>query len=194
MEMFGDTDLKKVKIGEVVDKKKISAKKTYRPTDEIKYIDISSIDNQNHSITKSTDIILEKAPSRAQQCLKTNDVLVSTVRPNLKNIAIFTFPSDNYVGSSGFCILRSLKCNPLFLKYIVLSDDFTNAMVKLTNGANYPAIKDQDILNYEMLDVPIELQNKFADFVHLVDKSRFNQRIQALQLILFRINSRLDII
>lgn len=173
MEMFGDADFKSVKIGEMIDKKKISAKKTYRPTDEIKYIDISSIDNQNHSITNSTNVIFGKAPSRAQQCLKTNDILISTVRPNLKNIAMLSFPSDNYVGSSGFCVLRPLKCNPLFLKYIVLSDDFTNAMIKLTNGANYPAIKNQDVLNYKMIDVPINLQNQFAAFVELVDKSRF---------------------
>ena len=173
IEMFGDADFKSVKISEMIDKKKISAKKTYRPTDEIKYIDISSIDNQNHSIANSTNVIFGKAPSRAQQCLKKNDILISTVRPNLKNIAMLSFPSDNYVGSSGFCVLRPLKCNPLFLKYIVLSDDFTNAMIKLTNGANYPAIKNQDVLNYEMIDVPINFQNQFAAFVELVDKSRF---------------------
>lgn len=175
IEMFGDADFKSVKISEMIDKKKISAKKTYRPTDEIKYIDISSIDNQNHSIANSTNVIFGKAPSRAQQCLKKNDILISTVRPNLKNIAMLSFPSDNYVGSSGFCVLRPLKCNPLFLKYIVLSDDFTNAMIKLTNGANYPAIKNQDVLNYEMIDVPINFQNQFAAFVELVDKSRFDQ-------------------
>ena len=173
IEMFVNACYAKKQIRDFVDTKKISAKKQYNPEDEIKYIDISSIDNKSNLIVGYTNYIFNKAPSRAQQCLKANDILVSTVRPNLKNIAIFLNKDNGYVGSSGFCVLRANKCNAQYLKYIVLSDDFTEAMVKLTTGASYPAIRDDDVLNYEMIDAPIELQNEFASFVEQIDKSKF---------------------
>lgn len=104
---------------------------------------------------------------------KKNDILISTVRPNLKNIAIFKEDEFDYVASSGFCILRAININPNYLKYVVLDDKFTNAMVDLTTGASYPAIRDDDILNYLMINAPIELQNQFASFVEQIDKSKY---------------------
>lgn len=46
-------------------------------------------------------------------------------------------------------------------------------MVAVTTGANYPAIKDSDILNYEISNPPLELQQQFAAFVQQIDKSKF---------------------
>ena len=173
IEMFKNKDYPKTQIRNVVDIKKISAKKTYEKDDKIRYIDISSIDNSTNQVIGYTPYVFKHAPSRAQQCLKNGDILVSTVRPNLKNIAIFNGDSTDCVGSSGFCVLRASKCSTQYLKYIVLDDEFTEAMVKLTTGASYPAIRDDDVLDYEMIDAPIELQNKFADFVQQIDKSKF---------------------
>ena len=186
IEMFVNSEFDKIQIRKLVDTKKISAKKMYKSHDEIKYIDISSIDNQSNLIVGNTKYIFEKAPSRAQQCLKKNDILISTVRPNLKNIAIFTEDGDGFVGSSGFCVLRATECNYQYLKYVVLNDDFTNAMIKLTNGANYPAVRDDDVLNYETYNAPIELQNEFASFAEQIDKLKFNvqKEIKDLQELL----------
>ncbi len=184
--MFGNSEFDKIQIRKLVDTKKNSAKKMYKSHDEIRYIDISSIDNQSNLIVGNTKYIFEKAPSRAQQCLKKNDILISTVRPNLKNIAIFTEDGDGFVGSSGFCVLRATECNYQYLKYVVLNDDFTNAMIKLTNGANYPAVRDDDVLNYETYNAPIELQNQFASFAEQIDKLKFNvqKEIKDLQELL----------
>ncbi|MBQ7619695.1 MAG: restriction endonuclease subunit S, partial [Treponema sp.] len=46
-------------------------------------------------------------------------------------------------------------------------------MVAVTTGANYPAIKDSDILNYEISNPPLKLQQQFASFVQQIDKSKF---------------------
>ena len=46
-------------------------------------------------------------------------------------------------------------------------------MVAVTTGANYQAIKDSDILNYEISNPPLELQQQFAAFVQQIDKSKF---------------------
>ena len=173
VEMFANKGFNKTQIGNLVDCNIASVKIKLKEEDIINYIDISSIDNNLNIIKKPTTYILKDAPSRAQQVLKTNDILVSTVRPNLKNIAIVDINMDNLIGSSGFCILRPQKCTREYLFYCVLDDDFTKKMVDLASGASYPAIHDDDILNYKVTDAPIKLQSEFSNFVRHIDKLKF---------------------
>lgn len=177
IEMFGSIEnskFEKIKIKDVVNRNIISVKKKYNKFDEIKYIDISSINKEKNIIETTTNYIVGNAPSRAQQCLNQNDILISTVRPNLRNIAILQDNISNAVGSSGFCILRCKKeVNKYYMFNIVNSDKFTMDMVLKTTGSNYPAIRDKDILEYEIPIPPIELQNKFGNIVYLIDKQNF---------------------
>ena len=172
-EMFGSKKFDKVSISELVDDRIETAKKKFDQHDTIKYIDISSIDNKNYKMTGFQEYMLNQAPSRAQQHIRKGDIVVSTVRPNLKNIAITELDDENLVASSGFCVLRALKCLPEYLFAIICSDRFTNKMTNIVTGANYPAIKSSDIMNYIVPLPPIQLQNEFADFVAQVDKSQF---------------------
>ena len=172
IEMFGDNKYPKISISEMIEGKVPSAKKLFNKTDEIKYIDISSVDNKINEIVGYTEYIFEEAPSRAQQHIRKNDILISTVRPNLKNIAINRLDYKETVASSGFCVLRP-KCVPEYLFVAVLQDKFTSDMVAVTTGANYPAIKDSDVLNYEISNPPLKLQQQFASFVQQIDKSKF---------------------
>ena len=170
--MFGENKFPKLTISEMVEGKVPSAKKIFNKSDKIKYIDISSIDNKTNEIVAYTEYIFDEAPSRAQQHIRKNDILISTVRPNLKNIAINKLEYEETVASSGFCILRP-KYVPEYLFISVLQDKFTSDMAAVTTGANYPAIKDSDIFNYEICNPPLSLQNQFADFVQQIDKSKF---------------------
>ena len=171
-EMFGSKKFDKVSISELVDDRIETAKKIFDQHDTIKYIDISSIDNKNYKMTGFQEYMLNQAPSRAQQHIRKGDIVVSTVRPNLKNIAITELDDENLVASSGFCVLRALKCLPEYLFAIICSDRFTNKMTNIVTGANYPAIKSSDIMNYIVPLPPIQLQNEFADFVAKIDKSQ----------------------
>lgn len=123
-------------------------------------------------MTGYTEYILADAPSRAQQHICKGDIVVSTVRPNLKNVASTPFDDDNLVASSGFCVLRPRKCLPSYLMAVVCSDEFTKAMTNVVTGANYPAIKDSDVMNYPVRQPPMDLQQEFAAFVSEVDKSK----------------------
>ena len=185
IELFVDKDFPKTTIGELVASKVSSVKKVFLPTDTIKYIDISSIDNKRNIMTGFTEYVLEDAPSRAQQHIRKGDIVVSTVRPNLKNVAITGYDYDNLVASSGFCVLRAEKCLPSYLMAVVCSDDFTDAMTKVVTGANYPAIKDSDVKNYVVPNPPVELQEQFAAFVEQTDKSKLaiQQSLDKLELL-----------
>ena len=187
IEMFDGKGYPQVTIGELVTSKVPSVKKSFAPTDLIKYIDISSIDNIRNVMTGYTEYVLQEAPSRAQQHIKTGDIVISTVRPNLKNVAITTYEDDNLVASSGFCVLRANKCLPSYLMAIVCSEKFTEAMIKLVTGANYPAIKDSDVLNYVVALPPIKIQEQFAAFVEQTDKSKFYiQHINEIYLLIIK--------
>lgn len=181
--MFGKKKSSR-QICDFVDRDISSARKIYNDTSIIKYIDISSIDNNDFSIKFSTEYYFKDAPSRAQQCVKKGDILVSTVRPNLKNIAILNGDENNYVASSGFCILRSVKCPSEFLFGIIFSDDFTNKMISLTTGANYPAIKDSDILKYPVPDASLTEMTSFSAFIEQLDKSKVRMK-KCLKMIIF---------
>ncbi len=175
VEMFENSNYPSCPIYELIDSKVSSAKKVFGKDDIIKYIDISSIDNERNIMTGFTEFIFSKAPSRAQQHISKDDIVISTVRPNLRNVAVNKYDYDNVVASSGFCVLRAntKKCLPSYLMSIVCSDDFTDAMARLVTGANYPAIKDSDVLNYIVKKPPIKLQEEFDLFVKQVDKSKF---------------------
>lgn len=136
------------KLGEVCcPKNKIQkATKCFETSDEILYIDISSIDNTIQKMTDVTSITFGDAPSRAQQKVENGDIIVSTVRPNLKNIAIIDRYESNLVASSGFCVLRNTELvERNYLFHYITSDLFTQHLMKLTTGANYPAVRDKDV-------------------------------------------------
>ena len=84
VEMFGENPVEsgKWKVGKiesVVDRNILTAKKKFQKTDIIKYVDISAIDNKTNLVTGFTEYILEDAPSRAQQAINCDDILISTV-------------------------------------------------------------------------------------------------------------------
>ena len=170
IEMFEHDSLPATPIEKITLSKMPNARKAFGATDLIKYIDISSIDSISCEVARITEYLLKDAPSRAQQCVSKGDLLVSTVRPNLKNIALVNLSDENLVASTGFCVLRCKECPPEYLKTIVRSERFTHDMCQLTTGANYPAIKNSDILKYQVPLPPKEDMDQFATFVRQVDK------------------------
>ena len=160
-------------IRDLVDISVEKAGRRFKPQDTIRYIDISSVDGESNSVIGTTEYKFSEAPSRAQQCTKKGDILVSTVRPNLKNIAVNQLGDDNLVASTGFCVLRPKeKCSGLILAY-VLSEPFTQKMVEEAKGSNYPAIHDSDILDYPITVPESNEMARVGAFVQQTDKSKY---------------------
>ena len=178
-EMFGDPvtnekgwEVKKLR--EVCSPKKEikRATKMFAPNDIIEYIDISSIDNSTQKMTGCTNYVMLDAPSRAQQCVQYGDIIVSTVRPNLKNIAIVDSYENNLVASSGFCVLRPSNIERNYLFHFIISDNFTNHLMGLTTGANYPAVRDSDIIASTIPIPPLSLQQTFATRIETIEQQK----------------------
>ena len=156
------------------------AKKRFSPNDVIRYIDISSIDNINQCLTGTASFKMLDAPSRAQQKVEYGDILISTVRPNLRNIAIVNDDATNLVASSGFCVLRiNDAALQRYVFYYVVSNKFTAYLEKLTNGANYPAVKETDV---RKALIPIPPKPTQLSIVSELDKLNELIRIKKEQL------------
>jgi type I restriction enzyme S subunit len=119
---------------------------TQRPNTEFKYIDIGGIDNQALRIVDTKAYLGKDAPSRARQVVKAHDVVVSTVRTYLKNIALVPEELDGEVCSTGFCVLRGgNEWMGKYLFYFVQSDAVLKEIGKQQRGTSYPAVRDSDI-------------------------------------------------
>ena len=198
-EMFGDPvenekgwEVKNV--GEVCEEKKaiIRANKFFKNDDVIQYIDIASVNNNINIIESTTSFRFEDAPSRAQQVVNYGDILISLVRPNLRNIAVVQFNDNSLVASSGFCVLRvGPNIDYLFLKHILLTDSFTTYLMDRVAGANYPAVREEDIKKCSISVPPLSLQHSFASKVEAIEKQKelIKQSIAETELLF---NSRMQ--
>jgi type I restriction enzyme S subunit len=182
LEMFGDVgkNPKKfdvVSIKDVVEKTSNENPKNEYPDEYFDYIDISSIDSSIGKITSSTQYLGNEASSRARQKIKTNDLLVSTVRPNLNAVGLVPEEFNNQIASTGFCVLRaSEKISPEYLFLISRSNYFIESLINQCKGASYPAVNNGDVLNLKIPLPPLELQNKFAEIVKRVEEIKKYQK------------------
>ncbi len=159
------------KLGEVCQHKEhiLRAAKLFEPNEKIDYIDISSIDNKQNIILSTTPFVFCEAPSRAQQKVEKGDILISLVRPNLKNIAIILSDDNKLVASSGFCVLRSnTTINNRYIFYIVRGKKFTNYLLARVQGANYPAVREDDIKGYILPVPPLSEQQRIVSELDLL--------------------------
>ncbi|MFS0726351.1 restriction endonuclease subunit S [Paenibacillus sp. 1P07SE] len=131
---------------------------------DIEYVDISSVDNQLKCIISYKTINIKEAPSRAKQILQKNDILVSTVRPNLNAVAINQIASENVVvGSTGYSVLRcNDKVDVNYLFNYCKSNSFISGLVKVAKGASYPAVSNTDVKKSKIPLPPLDIQKKIA--------------------------------
>jgi type I restriction enzyme, S subunit len=145
---------------------------------KIKYIDIASIDRETKDVIGASCIDAASAPSRARQQLITNDVLISTVRPNLNGVAIVPAHLDGSIGSTGFCVLRAntKHLRPDYLFYFSQTASFVSRLTRIADGANYPAVSDEDVLETAIPLPALEEQRRIAQVLRDVDRLRRMRR------------------
>ena len=71
----------------------------------LEYLDIGAIE-QPGIIGASRTLRFADAPSRARRMVRKGDLLVSTVRPYLRNFARVRQASENLVASTGYAVIR----------------------------------------------------------------------------------------
>lgn len=114
------------------------------------YLDIGGINNKKNIIETCKEFHWKDAPSRAQYIIKVNDILFSTVRTYLKNIAMIEEEKFNHqIASSGFAVIRVLDnfISPKYIFKYIVSDSFIQPLNELQSGSSYPAVRNSDVFD-----------------------------------------------
>lgn len=139
------------------------------PDKEFQYIDLTSVDRITHAIVETSTITAETAPSRAQQIVHVGDMIFGTTRPMLKRYTAISSEYDRQICSTGFCVLRPDTTVVLtnFLYHMLGTSDFYKYVEKNERGANYPAIPDKLVKQFEIPVPPLPVQQ---EIVAILDK------------------------
>ncbi len=115
-------------------------------SDSFLYYEIGGLNVSNGTIVPVVTLTSE-APSRATTAVKQGDVLVSTVRPNRKNVGFVIEDVQDIpmVATSGFSVLRfESLVEAAFYHAWLRTDDATSQLMRWNSGSAYPAI-DEDV-------------------------------------------------
>lgn len=172
---------REVRLGEVVDINVKNTSKDYNG--KISYVDISSVGN---GILKNyKEYEYKEAPSRARRVVRDEDIIYSTVRPNLK--AFYKFKRNipkNIIASTGFVVLSKTEVASIdYIYYFMITQSFINHLSQIAKGAAYPAVGVDDFKQFKIQIPDLETQEKIADVLSSYDKliENNNKRIEILE-------------
>ena len=128
------------------------------------YKDLAFIDDEQakklkNVIIEENDILLNiTGASVARCCIVPSEIIPARVN---QHVSIVRTKQDIII--------------PVFLCYQFTNDTYQRMLwnIATSGGATREAITKQQVENLEVIVPPIELQNKFADFVKQVDKLKF---------------------
>lgn len=144
--------LEKTLIGNIVDcnSSNLSNKDNFT---EIEYYDTSSVTD---NIFNSPVILSGAFPSRAKRKVIYNDILYSTVRPNLHHYGLIKNVNDNTIVSTGFLVIRSVLhrvSNEFIYTWLTKYVDYEIKLQGIAehSKATYPSINAEDVLDLEII-------------------------------------------
>ena len=142
------------------------------------YVDISAVDGKTGTINYSNALKGSDAPSRARRLFIKDDILLSTVRPNLRAFAHVDREDTSYcVASTGFAVVRcGRNVNSKYLYYLLLHDSLVAQMVGMMGKGAYPSINQNDVSNLRFplpsLTVQEEIVAEIDGYQKIIDGAR----------------------
>ncbi|MFM6107320.1 MAG: restriction endonuclease subunit S, partial [Sphaerospermopsis kisseleviana] len=170
----GEWEVKK--LGDVADIDSDNLRSDTNPNYCFKYISLENVE-----MGKLSDVsycVFSSAPSRARRKVQKNDILVATVRPNLKSHLFVKFEVNDLICSTGFSVIRCNLDNfqPEFIYYHFFASIIDQQINTLLVGSNYPAINSSDIKSLKIPIPPLAEQKAIAKILTEMD-----EEIEALE-------------
>ena len=142
------------------------------PGSSFNYIDISCVENESGKFLGASRVATDEAPSRARRSVKQGDVLISTVRPNLKAFAILTEVPDRAIASTGFAVLRvkAERLLPGFFISVIRHEKSVDQMIGMMGKGAYPSINQSDVGSIQIPLPPLEVQKEIVAEIEIYQK------------------------
>ena len=147
--------------------------------DKFRYIEINSVSRETGEASYS-DTLTKEAPSRAQNIVHKDDIIISLTRPHHGSIALIDNDLDGCIASTGFAVLREIidpTLNRTYLYSVLRSQLCLHQMLQRSSGGNYPAITTDQLLRILIPIPPPGTQNHIGSFV----RSAYAQKKQKEQ-------------
>jgi len=182
----------KYTIGDIVEINSESLKKGHSLT-VIEYLDTSSVTENNFDNTEILDA--RNAPSRAKRMVQDQDIVISTVRPNLKHYGFIENPKSNLIVSTGFAVIRCKTelVEPRYMYYFLSLTSTTNYLSTIADGSTstYPSIKPSVISELNISLPALPTQKKIAHILSTLDDKielnrKMNQTLEEMAQALFK--------
>jgi type I restriction enzyme, S subunit len=165
------SELMRVPLGQLAEVDPEVLPENTNPRFAFKYVDIASVSTGRIDLLPQTNAFAE-APSRARMKLRSGDVLMSTVRPNLKAFAQCRFDDENLVASTGFAVIRAKgNADSYFLLCSILSSNVSAQIERVAVGSNYPAINVRDVQRLLLPKFTLKEQRGIGAAVRSIDNA-----------------------
>ena len=134
------------------------------------HIGIESIEKETGEIIGYRTVKEDKVVS-GKYLFTEQHIIYSKIRPNLNKVAL---PKCKGVCSAdAYPILVKIdECHRVFLAYTMRSKIFLDYIIKLSNRTNLPKVNKKQVEGFICPVPPLDLQNRFADYVSSIDKSK----------------------
>ncbi|MCC4447974.1 restriction endonuclease subunit S [Limosilactobacillus reuteri] len=144
---------------------------------DLAYINSTQAKQLSNVIVQSQDVFINiTGASVARSCIVPDDILPARVN---QHVSIIRCKSD--------------VLNPIFINNLFLNDSFKRILLSigLSGGATRQAITKKQLEMLKIILPPISLQNEYANFVHQVDKSKFENIVYLNKTLLNKILSQI---
>lgn len=144
-------------------------------------IPVLKIGNINSGYFKPTNLMFwEKDDKLERYLIKPGDLVISLTgtvgKDDYGNVCIMGTDYDEYYlnqRNAKLEIKSTESFNKYYLTYLLKVPEIKQRLTGISRGVRQANISNKDILNLEVPNPPIELQNKFEEFVKQIDKLKF---------------------
>lgn len=132
------------------------------------------IDNSgNIELSKSVHLTREKFLESPEIIIEKNDLIFVQRGNTIGKIGLVNFDIGEATINPVVLILRTInQNNPYFILHLMMNKNLKKEVIDLNSGSAQPMITQKSIKDYEIIHVPTELQNQFADKIALIEQQK----------------------
>ena len=173
VEMFGNFEIndRKWNIANILEVASIDTNMTkdFKKYAELPHIGIENIEKNTGKLINYISVKKSNLTS-GKYLFDERHIIYSKIRPNLNKVATPDF--KGLCSADSYPILTNDKCRKEFLVFVLRSEYFLNYILSYSSRTNIPKVNKEQLVGFNFPLPPIELQNKFAEFVKQVDKQK----------------------